>query len=193
MEQEQAEQKPKHVTFDRSDFISLLALLISLGAFGVSIYEANILKSQQAMMQEQQKASVWPYIEKDNSFVYFDGKAEMSIAFTNKGVGPARIESMNLFINGQAIKDYIALSNLITPLFPNDLELEMELGRIEGILPAGASQRLLLIKSPRFKNDKEILRQLKIQFSLCYCSIYGDCWRITEKDKIPLEGCPDSH
>mgnify|MGYP001803509737 CR=1 FL=1 len=56
-------------------WLSILAVLVSFGAFGVSIYEAGIMREQQKIMYqeqqlmlEQQKASVWPYLESETKF-----------------------------------------------------------------------------------------------------------------------------
>ena len=48
--------------FSRADVTSFIALMVSLGALFVSIYEANIMREQQMIMQSQQKTSVFPYL-----------------------------------------------------------------------------------------------------------------------------------
>jgi len=174
---------------DRSDFISLMALIISLGAFGVSLYEANILKSQQAIMQEQQRASVWPYLECDANFVYDNETVMMTMTLVNKGVGPARIERMNWSLEDQKIDSYAKFVKKSKSLLPVDLNFELEYGTPEGILSPGDQQKVFSIQGPRFKDDQSVFREFDLQYQLCYCSIYGDCWTIKEEDKKPMEGC----
>lgn len=40
---------------DRSDIIAIIALVLSVGAFGVSVYEARILRNQFELMQDEKK------------------------------------------------------------------------------------------------------------------------------------------
>ena len=51
--------------FSRAEVTSFIALVVSLGALCVSIYEANIMSEQQMIMQSQQKTSVFPYLVQD--------------------------------------------------------------------------------------------------------------------------------
>ena len=103
--------------FDRSDLMSLLAVLISLGAFWVSIYEANIMRDQQEIMQEQTKAYVWPYIQANSKFSYDfkddNWNVDLSYSILNKGVGPARIKETELKIGGQVVETYSETVELI--------------------------------------------------------------------------------
>ena len=63
-------EEMKTKRFDRSDLMSIIAVLISLGALGVSLFEANIMRDQQQIMQEQKRASVWPYLDAASQFSY---------------------------------------------------------------------------------------------------------------------------
>lgn len=69
---------------DRSDKISIFAIVLSFMAVSVSLYEANILRDQQEIMQDQQKASVWPYVQAQLFFEYSD-KLWIRIDVENKG------------------------------------------------------------------------------------------------------------
>ena len=70
---------------DRSDIIALIAVVMSLAAVFVSIYEARLLKDQQKLMHEQQKAAVWPYVKKSINYSYQPD--EMIISLTKQWSG----------------------------------------------------------------------------------------------------------
>lgn len=175
--------------FDRSDFISLLAVLISLGALGVSLYEARILREQQQLMQEQQAASVWPYLEHEIVYTYDTEKAGVQFAIANKGVGPARIDTAVIRLQGQTIEDYSALSNILRDFFPPDTPFTLSYASPSGVLSADETYRILQVSSPRFPGDAEYYRKIQLDFQLCYCSIYSDCWTLTNETGEPAKGC----
>lgn len=48
--------------------------------------------------------------------------------------------------------------------------------------------RILEIKKKRKANDLLDFKNIDIASALRYCSIYGDCWTITETNREPKEG-----
>lgn len=175
--------------FDRSDFISLLAVIISVGAFAVSLYEAHILKEQQELMQIQQKAAVWPYLEHEIIYSYDTTEAAVRFAIGNKGVGPARIDTAVLYLQEQPIRDYTDISDIIRQFFPPGADFSVGYASPTGVLSADESYQILQISSPRFTDDTEYYRKIQLGFQLCYCSIYNDCWTLTQDSGEPEEGC----
>ena len=78
---------------DRSDIIAVFALLISFLTFGIGVYETRIMSKEQKMMQSQQEASVWPYLEIKRDFSQ-GLENRITISVINKGVGPAILNSI---------------------------------------------------------------------------------------------------
>ncbi|MEO1263126.1 MAG: hypothetical protein AAFZ15_30230 [Bacteroidota bacterium] len=136
MEEKKINEKlssPKPLTrFDRSDWLSILAVVVSSIALAVSIYETGILKEQSSMMQAQQKASVWPYLEMVGSYIY-DEKVTVSFAFENKGVGPARIESFKILIDGEEYADYAALYKFFKKSLSKEAPPGFSLNKLSGV------------------------------------------------------------
>jgi hypothetical protein len=90
---------------------SLISLVASLGA-------VSITGLQTQLMLRQQEASVWPYIELDQS-ITGDG---YTFSLTNKGVGPALIKSVKYDYNGKTYTDVQVLAKAII----NDPEFTWE-------------------------------------------------------------------
>ncbi len=84
---------------------TILALVISIIAMFTSIYEANIMKSQQ-------KAMVWPHLHITDSYSA-DG---FSIMIANKGTGPALIKSVQVDYKGIPMS---TMDELLDSLNPN--------------------------------------------------------------------------
>jgi len=81
-----------------------LAIIISLAAMFVSIYEASILKSQQTSM-------VWPYLDLSQQY----DNTGFAIEISNKGTGPAIITSVQVDYNGLPVESVDVLMDSLNP------------------------------------------------------------------------------
>ena len=176
--------------FDRSDLLSILAVVVSLSALGVSIYEARILREQSALMQQQQKASVWPYIEVMGSYNYNE-RVEVRYAFKNKGVGPARIKSFSMSIDGKEFPTYLELKEYFTKVLPGSHDLSVFYGGLGGVIAADEKEEVFYLSAENFPEAQDIISQLKFKYEICYCSIYDDCWHLDSDTEKPIAGCPN--
>lgn len=179
------ENKPR---FDRSDLLSILAVIVSLSALGVSVYETSILSKQSELMREQQKASVWPYLEMNGDY-YFGEKTKVNFSFENKGVGPAKIESFEILINGEKLSGYDEINSYIKKLIPNADQTNVSLRTINGVLAANESVQVFDLESDGSKEVYQIIRDLNFQYKICYCSIYDDCWFLDSDADGLTKGC----
>lgn len=181
--------QPQKNRFNRSDLLSILAVFVSLSALGVSIYEAGILRKQSAMMQEQQKASVWPYLHLNTQYLYDQG-SEIIFEYKNKGVGPAKINSFQLSINGTVFKDYSALLNFFNQSLAGATNIDISYGPLNSILSADESAKVFSIHVAGDAKNYEQLKQMDFKFEVCYCSIYDDCWFVDSTLEAPVKNCP---
>ncbi len=81
-----------------------LALLISVLALVVSIRETNLL-------QEQQRAMVWPYLMVG---VHYDGDG-FAIEAKNNGIGPALVHSVEVSRGDQYFKSWEEMLDSLAP------------------------------------------------------------------------------
>ncbi len=152
--------------------VGLIAILINLITVFVYIYQTSI-------MQEQQKASVWPYIEWESTYNQNDG---FKIRVSNNGVGPALITKMKIKLNNEVQPNLDSLVSRLVgttsiPHYKNVFQKK--------VLPANSS--LYLIKS----NDhtwSELLfmacQNNKLEIQICYESVYKDQWVSTGAEVI---------
>ncbi|MEM8524399.1 MAG: hypothetical protein AAGG68_07135 [Bacteroidota bacterium] len=179
-------------------WLSLLAVLVSFGAFGVSIYEASIMREQQKIMYqeqqlmlEQQRASVWPYLESNIDYMVNEEESKITYSFKNKGVGPAKINQLQLSLKDSIVADYSQILEIITSVLPANVGGNMNFvyRPPNGILSPEEELTWFSVQIPRFKGDQGVLWNFLLEFELCYCSIYKDCWTLKSKDDEPEEGC----
>jgi len=77
---------------DPATLMAALALLVSIFALVVSLFEFGELR-------RQTRAEIWPYIEVGS---HFNGEGYTVLA-ANKGAGPARVHYAVLTVDGKAV------------------------------------------------------------------------------------------
>lgn len=176
---------------DRSDVLSLLAFVISLGAFFVSLYEANILRQQQQLMVEQQKSTVLPYLVVDVGFQFEEKVWTMKYSVQNKGIGLAKLSFAHFQKEEQYFSTYNELKNYFVELLPDSLSSQINLSytTLEMILSPEEKLTWLSLTLPRFAGDRQQLSNVRLEHRICYCSIYDDCWQVTDQHFKPIKGC----
>lgn len=167
-----------------SQIASLIAVIVSLSALMVSIYEANIMKEQQQLMVSQQKTSVWPYV-KGNTLYNFDTLSSIKVVIENKGIGPALIDDIKISINDTVATDYLKLNEKLKNVFKENQFYLSLMSLSDHVLAPGEKIELMSIRFPRFDNDYFLIAEMKIDYDLCYCSIYNECWKVNTRSGIP--------
>lgn len=165
---------------DRVDrILSLCAGIAAITAVAVSLYQA-------ALARRQLRASAWPYVTQDNSFT--QGSAYMR-RVSNQGVGPARIRSFVVLVDGQPVHKWNDAVRALTG-GPEDALVYSSFGR-GSVLPAGGTLTLLTLppgdRALRFWSEGQA-REGTTRFAtiVCYCSIYDECWRAHSEESEPV-------
>lgn len=159
--------------------VAISAVIISLCALGVSIFQTRIMKQQQAH-------SVWPHLQ-----VYNSNLNGLELTLENKGVGPALVNEVEYSFDGKTthkinelIEMIFAADGTVSP----DSTINFRYSHIENLVLAPNDSHLLLdIKYPEAKIVNRAFD--KIGFRLCYCSIEEECWHITGLLTRPKPGC----
>ncbi len=166
---------------DSDVVVSGAAIFISLCTLVVLLYEARI-------MREQQRAAVWPYVEIGAGF----NEQEFHVITRNQGVGPARIQSLRVLVDGEPVRTWeemFYVLNVDTTRWGMDKTNDR-------VLPGQSSLRTLeAAGGERSAHVREayLSEHPRLGFSLCYCSVYDECWRVTtrgiEEERGPVGSC----
>ncbi|MEL6560932.1 MAG: hypothetical protein AAFQ94_22245 [Bacteroidota bacterium] len=185
MGEKQLKKKRKRTGFSRSDLVSLGAIAISFAALGTGIIQANIMRNQQKIMDQQQKASVWPYVKAITNYEFNSvlKKNVINCSLENKGVGPAIVKNLELLFDGKTYNSYEAfLNDLDSGVFSNKSILNFKISKSERVLKPGEIQPVFSLSfDPEDFSMKDIL-SLNAQLQVCYCSVNNDCWRENGKE-----------
>lgn len=159
--------------------VALAAIVVSIMTLFVYIYQARI-------MQEQQHTSVWPHVEWATTY-YSEVSQEFYISVVNKGVGPALVNDTKLYLDDKAYS-YNEYSEFMKDLLGQGKRDSL------WIVYSVADNRVLApgdeVKIFHVKNWREAripkVDFNRIRYTLCYCSIYNDCW--TTDGTVSKEG-----
>lgn len=139
--------------------IAFSALFTSLVAVIVAIYSAYIDRSYA-------KASVWPSMLLARSW----GENRYDYLAINQGNGPAIIHYVIIKVNNQPVTQWPEAMEIVYPQ-EDAIFTQSHVG--SGVVRPGQTITAFSTKDPKLV---EKLLDVKLAVTMCYCSIYNDCW-----------------
>ena len=177
-----------------AEFSSVFALVVSFAALSLGIYQARLMNAQTQLMQSQARASVWPYV----SIGYRISDEGETLGYTweinNDGVGPARIESVTLSLDGKPMRTW---REVFRVLF-GDAAVPATYSQIYGkVLPPNTNRETTIeaVRIPTLEQAKIFYAaQNRFEITICYCSVYDECWIAHRQDPKaqPTDRCDTS-
>lgn len=181
--------------------VALLALVISGIAAGSSAYQTYVIRKQFS-------ATVWPYltfITSSSSDRFFE------IDVSNAGIGPALIYRAEITRDGRVIRRTPGPAVLpeIAVAFESErakAKADEDRARVRSVgtmtastilsgdvISAGNKLELLRVEG-KFLTHYVLADARRIDLTLCYCSLLGDCWTKRLWDPAvqphPIPACP---
>jgi len=163
---------------DKSNFNAgtSIALLVSFAALITTIYEANILKSQQ-------QALVWPYFE-----VYPNYTGEgFSVVARNLGTGPAIITSVETTYGGTPVETFL---DVIDQLDPDSTmsRYSFNYRSLNNTVFKAGEERIVFLM-PWTPQTREMIQRAKpLAFKVEYKSVLDKYWVYDFEAKTHTEG-----
>lgn len=139
---------------------AVVAALIGFLALLVSGYTAYV-------QRQQVRAQVWPYLLTAN----YD--TELSVKLLNKGVGPAIVRSMRVWVDGKPQANWRAVAGALGV----EKTAPLRTSTISDNVVSGGEVVPMLVFS-----DNEVYRRFRtesarrLDVEICYCSTLDDCW-----------------
>lgn len=160
----------RKVVVSLDTYLSILAVVSSFCAIGITFYQAYLQRTQQY-------ASVMPILDSYNTSQLLDGRSGYAVLITNNGLGPAFVERASFNYNG---KQYRSTGELVGAVLKqanmNDSTLlisDLWKGRV-----ISQGEKFALIES-RDKKIEQFMRENldKIEITILYKSVYGEKWK----------------
>jgi hypothetical protein len=165
--------------------LSLVGVFIAVVALYAALAESDAARKQTA-------AAVWPFVQLTVHDHLSENRAEFRISMTNAGVGPARMRSMRVLLDGKPLRDWHHAMQVVGETGTHRLGQSFIGRRVlipgESVDMVATTDRVLVEK---FLGS---LARPGNSITYCYCSIFDACW-IVDSDKDlqtpdPVDECP---
>ncbi len=164
--------------------LGLSAMFVSVVSLVVAVEHGRTMERMADANTRMVDANSWPFVQFDSHNVDEKGNQDVRLVLTNDGIGPARIETFELWWSGKPMASAGALLRaccLTTPAETEEAKISsMSFGiAAPRILRAGQHEDFYdMLLGP---GNKELFAKLnaerfKITTRVCYCSVFDQCW-----------------
>jgi hypothetical protein len=173
---------------------SFSALAVSFLALALSAYQAREMSAQTRLMQSQARAGVWPYLSIGYSIDDAGENPGYAFEIDNDGVGPARIESVTMTLDGKPVGTWREIFHA----FFGDAPVSATYSKIYGKVLPPNTNRETTIEALHLSDIGQArafyAAQDRLEMTICYCSVYDDCWlaRRSDPDVERVDRCDAS-
>jgi hypothetical protein len=166
--------------------LSLVGVFIAVVALYAALAESDAARKQTA-------AAVWPFVQLTVHDHLSENRAEFRISMTNAGVGPARMRSMRVLLDGQPLRDWHHAMELVGESGTHRVGQSFIARRV--LIPGEAVDMVATTDRVLVEKFLRSLARPGNSIIYCYCSIFDACWVVdSEKDlqtPDPVDECPD--
>jgi len=146
-------------------------------------------------------AASWPFLQVNSGNSEDDGKRRITLSLENGGVGPAKIQSFEVFWRGKAYGSSWALLKACcaTPgmVAPGTKSWVINTRPMAGVVMRAGEDRPFLRLDPTPDTEAmwkafDKVRQQELTYRACYCSVFDECWisNLTRLQARRVNACP---
>ena len=175
-------------------FVSLAALVTAVAAVVITLEQTKVMREEAELERNSARISVLPSVWLSTYIGDSEGEAYYKIALTNKGLGPAVIERFDVSYQGQPVYNWDELARKMATHVGSDKTFEGNYLRSTRspvspglMLEAGGIAYPIQTDDSTDRDGLRLLMRgsMDMDISLCYCSLYKDCFRV-ELFKRPM-------
>jgi hypothetical protein len=171
--------------------IAVTALVTSISSIAIAVHHGHV-------MEKLVQANSIPYMQAGFSDRTTDGREVLSLDLLNPGVGPAHEKSLRVKVDGRVVRSTREL--ILASLGPEKgaaayAALDpLKNGVRTRFVPGGQSQ-MVFSTTKTAQNalwwDALDKAQNRWEVSLCFCSVFDDCWFVKDKwhEPAPVRQC----
>ena len=160
--------------------LALSAMFVSIVSLAVAVHHGNAMDRLVA-------ANSWPFLMYDTESRDPQGNPRISLKVENAGVGPARIQTFEVWWQGQPVSTApelvrrCCMTDSKAPIGPSEARsLDLVIGQIASrVMPAGHAEAFLSLKLKDANADiwhRLDIARLQLKMRACYCSVFDECW-----------------
>ncbi len=159
--------------------LAVLAIFLSCVSVFIAVHHGKT-------MERLVEANSWPNISYSTSNAD-EASNNHNIIFTlrNTGVGPARIDSFEVFYKDRPMKD--ALSLALACCEPKKSSYSTSLV-VDEVLPAREQINFISLPNTPINDglwDRVNVERFAVRIRICYCSVFDECWSRNSEQRRP--------
>jgi hypothetical protein len=176
--------------------LALSAMFVSIVSLAVAVHHGNAMDRLVA-------ANSWPFLMYGTSNLDPQGNRRISLSVENAGVGPARIQTFEVWWQGQPVSN---APELLARCCMTDSKAQIDhstaralhlvIGQIASrVMRAGDLETFLSLELKEANAD--VWRRLdiargQIKMRACYCSVFDECWEtdLVQTSARRVRNCP---
>jgi len=191
--------------------LPIAALFVSLISIYIAWHHGKVMQELVHQNEKLVEANSLPYVDIYTSDLEDDrSTSAFRLTVQNQGVGPARIAEVVMTIGGQPVPNF---STLVDHCCMPGLVQAAKLGKKQyrgvkngEVITSTVRDRMIrpgetvdAIDWRLTPENESVIDHLKagfasdrINISICYCSVFHDCWVRTDQDRrpVPVNQCP---
>lgn len=155
-------------------------MAIGVSAVAISLISLLLAIGNGNAMQRLVEANSWPFVSIGVSNRDEQDKKVLRFVAQNKGIGPAKIQTLEVFYDGKSMPDAHTLIHTI--LGPEAAGAHVPFGGSAFVGDVLSSKETVLVLSVQDKTiarsnlEKLAAEARNIGFKVCYCSVFNECW-----------------
>ena len=175
-----------------------LDMLLGVSAVAISFISLFLAIANGRAMERLVEANSWPSVQTTFSTRNVDGTPHVHLDIANKGVGPARIETLEVSYNGAHMQGPRAMLNAMLNRTTTPPHPRMQTsGVVNTVLAAKEQLTFIDFKPEEFSSEDYAAISggvEKLEFLVCYCSVFDECWMADTSKRRPskVRECPVS-
>lgn len=168
-----------------------LDVTLGVSAVFISLMSLFLAIQHGRVMEKMVEASTWPYVMTTVSTSNRDGTRHNTIHVENKGVGPAKIETLEVFYHGVAQADgQVLLRSIVNPIDPARHMLYLKSDVVDSVMAANEDIAIVDLNPENYTPEETAAIGTalpEMSFRTCYCSVFDECWVLdTRKANRPF-------
>ena len=168
-------------------------LMIGADAVLISAVSLGLAVSANHTQERLLAASTWPFLQYGTGNRTDEGESAITLSLYNGGIGPARIHTLQVLLDGKPQFD--AANLLLACCNPQSKPVSTVTSAGAGVLAADADARFLMMSEK--DNDPAVWaafnrRRFDVRVLACYCSVLKECWTFDSlaQEPEPVAACP---
>jgi hypothetical protein len=173
-----------------------LDVILGVSAVFISLMSLLLALQHGRAMEKMVEMSSWPYVMLQYSNAHLDGSPAFSIAIVNNGVGPAKIETVEVFFDGVPQPGPSALLRAMARISDPNRHVGKITSDILGTVLPAREKLVLLDVLPDQLSREEFAAihddSAKLGSRVCYCSVFDECSVMDEQKNQAerVKACP---